>query len=340
MFKPYIGQYTQVYPIYYERDKDILARGIRQKDTRFLEKVNRMISQTSRCVSWSLSDQVDGLPAYLPELWAQTAGWAALIKRGEKYNIVSGICAAFNGQYDKFFFPTGLIVANPYDTSMDGQYIFGKNAVLLRNDTTLQGLLPIICPKCEILTEAAVTMVNGLQNLRLINLIRTYNDKVAAAAELMLKKIRWGRPGIVNAENAKTWSGSSEQPSIEPLPINGVPPNYITQIVEAIQYARATMYNDLGIQATYNMKRESLNGAEVAADVATLRPLIDDMRACREEFCSECEKVFGIQVSFEMVGSWAEEQYEEAAAAADPEAEQQADQWEEVSEDAGTDDTE
>lgn len=336
MYNPYKGAYTQIFPVYYERDKDIKALGLRQKDTRFLERVNRMLSQTSRCVKWSLP--VEDIPGYLPELWAQTAGWAALIEKAGKYHIVSGICAAFNGKFDRFFFPTGLIVTNPYNPSINGEYYFGKNAVLLRNDTTLQGLLPIICPNCEILTEATVTLVTGLQNLRLINIIKTATDKAAAAAERFLNKIRWGRSGIVQTETVKTWSGSADIPDIEALPINGVPPNYVTQIVEAIQYARATMYNDLGIQATYNMKRESLNGAEVAADVATLRPLIDDMKACREDFCNECEKVFGLSVSFEMVGSWAEDQLEEAAAASEEEPEgaapeDQGEQGEEMKED-------
>lgn len=45
---------------------------------------------------------------------------------------------------------------------------------------------------------------------------------------------------------------------------------YITQLIELIQYYKASMYNELGLNANYNMKRERLNLGEVSMNVDVL----------------------------------------------------------------------
>ena len=248
------------------------------------------------------------IPAHIIETWTQTAGWGALIRKAGKYHFVSGICAAFGGKFDEWYIPSTIIVTNAYSKDkIDGEYELGKDAVLLRNDTCMQGLLPIICPASEILTESAVTSVIGLQNLRIINIIRAANDTIKQAAERFLKLVRWGRSGIITGETQKTWSGSSDRPVIESLPINGVPPNYLNQIIEMTQYQKAALLTTLGIQSNPNFKRERLTDDEVQQNAAVTNPLIDNMKACRQTFCDEVQRVFGANISFELAGEWSEE---------------------------------
>ena len=309
-FVPYYGAlFERCLPAYYEDDIDCKGRGVRNKIRRYQDTVQHYLNITTRNVAWKVDNILPAVPAHIIETWTQTAGWGALIEKSGKYHFVSGICAKFGGRFDEWFIPATVIVTNPYSKDkIDGEYTFGENAVLLRNDTCMQGLLPIICPASEILTESAVTSVCGLQNLRIINIIRAANDNIREAAERFLKLIRWGRAGIITGKTQKTWSGSPDQSPIESLPINGVPPNYLTQIIEMTQYQKSALLNTLGIQSNGNMKRERLTDDEVKQNAAVSNPLIDNMKACRQTFCDEVKRVFGVDISFELTGEWSEEE--------------------------------
>lgn len=308
-FVPYYGKlFERCLPVYYESDPDFQARGIRNKPRRYQETVQHYLNITTRNVKWNVEEILPDIPAHIIETWTQTSGWGALIRKDGKYHFVSGICAAFGGKFDEWYIPSTIIVTNAYSKDkIDGKYTLGEDAVLLRNDTCMQGLLPIICPAAEILTESAVTSVIGLQNLRIINIIRAANDTIKQAAERFLKLVRWGRSGIITGETQKTWSGSADRPVIESLPINGVPPNYLNQIIEMTQYQKAALLTTLGIQSNPNFKRERLTDDEVQQNAAITNPLIDNMKACRQTFCDEVKRVFGVEISFELTGEWSEE---------------------------------
>ena len=232
-------------------------------------------------------------------------GWAAAIKPGEDIAIVSGLCAAWNGQYTPYYQPGGIIVTNPYATSWNGEYSFDGGAVLCRNDPEMLGLLPTISARCEMQVETDVTMLLALENLRIINVLRASTDRVKTAAETFLKRIKQGCTGIIIGEKPKQWSGGDETPPIEALPIAGVPANYLQQLIEMCQYIRGSTFNDLGLQANWNAKRESLNDSEINAGNDTLRPLIDNMLTCREQFCDEVNSRFGTEISVKLSGAWA-----------------------------------
>lgn len=309
-FMPYYGAlFERCLPVYYEDDADCKGRGIRNKVRRYQDTVQHYLNVTTRNVSWNVESILPDIPDHIIESWTQVCGWGALIRKSGKYHFVSGICAGWGGQLDEWYIPSTIIVTNPYSKDkIDGEYTLGKDAVLLRNDTCMQGLLPIICPAAELLTESAVTSVCGLQNLRIINIIRTANDNIKQAAERFLKLIRWGRAGIITGTQQKTWSGSTAQPAIETLPINGVPPNYLNQIIEMTQYQKAALLNTLGIQNNPNFKRERLTDDEVKQNAALANPLIDNMKACRQSFCDEVKRVFDVDISFELTGEWSEEE--------------------------------
>jgi hypothetical protein len=84
------------------------------------------------------------------------------------------------------------------------------------------------------------------------------------------------------------------------------------------------MYNDIGLQSNFNMKRETLNDGEIAANTDTLRPLIDNMLECRQNFCEEVKRVFGVDISVKLAGAWktraeiAEAETEQIENAAEP----------------------
>lgn len=287
-------------------DYDVKARGIRNKPARYRATVRKWLSMTSRAISWSLREIIPDIPPQTLEVYLQVYGWAALIRRNGEYHIVSGNCAGFRGQYDEYFLPVGIIVSNPYAREIDGEYTFGENAVLIRSDTYMQGLLPIMEPRGEMEVELEISILQGLENLRIVNIIHAKTDKMKEAALSFFRQIKRGRAGIVTGNDSKTnWSGGDRSPVVENLPTGGVPANYLVQFIEAAAYNKSALYTDIGLQFNGNMKREALSPAETEMNRDALRPLIDDMMECRRDFVREAETVFGVSIPEpELAGAW------------------------------------
>ena len=308
-------------------DYDYKARGIRRKPDRYRAIVRKWLSMTSRAIKWNLSDIIpeELLPPQIIETFLQVYGWASIIRKDGKYHLVSGNCAGFLGEYDEYYMPTGVIVSNPYaKQKIDGIYHFGVDAVLIRNDTYMQGLLPIMEPRGEMEVELEISILQGLENLRIVNIIHAATDKMKEAALSFFRQIKKGRAGIVTGSDSKSrWSGAPTSPVIENLPTGGVPANYLVQFIEAAAYNKSALYTDIGLQFNGNMKREALSPAETEMNRDALRPLIDDMLDCRIDAVRQLRTVFGIDIPEpELAGAWklrAQSDNLEAETAADEE---------------------
>ena len=300
--------FTEFVPDPFDRDDyDKGARGIRNKPDRYRAIVRKWLSMTSEAIRWDLSGIIPDVPPQMLEIWLQVYGWAALIRKEDQFHIVSGNCAGFLGQYDEYYMPVGIIVTNSYARGIDGNYYFGKDAVLIRSDAYMQGLLPIMEPRGEMEVELEISILQGLENLRIVNIIHATTDKMMQAARSFFRQIKRGRAGIVTGSDSKTkWSGAAQAPVIENLPTGGVPANYMIQFIETAAYNKSTLYTDLGIRYNGNMKREALNPEETTMNDAALRPLIDDMMQCRCAAVREANTLFGIRIPEpELAGAWA-----------------------------------
>ena len=310
-------------PLYFPEDDDPKATGVRRKKARYTEMVQKVLNMTSDAIHWDLSSILPDMPPLTIEQYTQTAGWSALIKKDGKYHLVSGICAGFIGEWTEYFMPKGVIVSNPYAKDIDGQYIFGEDAVLLRNDSNMMGLFPIICPRAEMMTETQISMLTGLTNLRIINIIHAATDSMKSAAESFFRQIRFGRSGIITGSDSRNrWSGGDNSPVIENLPTGGVPTNYMIQFIESAQYIRGSLFNDLGLQYNSNMKREALNSSETNMNEDALHPIIENMMECRKRFVQDVKDTFGVDIPEpELFGAWARRHDAAENAAASPQEE-------------------
>lgn len=304
MSVPYEHYMASVSPPYSARDHDLEARGIRDKPRRYREHLLHWLAMTAGAFKWT------GLPEELPphymEMSLQLFGWAALIQASDGLHIAAAPVASWNGKFTPYYQPAGCLVVNPYAKSWSGEYTYGENAVLCRCTPDFLSVAELIAPRVEMQTETDVTMICALQNLRVINLVRAKDDKSREAAELFLRRIAWGRSGIVTCGAGKSWSGEAEESPLESLPLSPVPGAYMQQMIECEQYIHASLYNDLGIQSNWNAKREALSESEIGAGDEALRPLIDIMLECRRNFCEEVGRVFGIEVTVELAGAWAQ----------------------------------
>ena len=90
--------------------------------------------------------------------------------------------------------------------------------------------------------------------------------------------------------------------------------NTIIQLIELQQYLKASWFNEIGLNANFNMKREYLSTEELRASTDTLLPLIDDMLACRQEAIESVNSTYGTNIAVKKNSAWEQKQLEQDTA--------------------------
>ena len=82
--------------------------------------------------------------------------------------------------------------------------------------------------------------------------------------------------------------------------------SYLTQFIELHQYLKGSFYNEIGLNANFNMKREALGDGESSLNEDSLLPLCDEMLRCRQEDFDKVNEMFGTNIKVEFDSSWAQ----------------------------------
>lgn len=220
--------------------------------------------------------------------------------KDDLYVFVGGL----GGEPDAYYRPTIYTVANPA-LNLSKQYKINDDGILLRNDTMMFGLLPLLSKYCSLLTENMLTMRVADINLRLLALLTAPDDKTKAAVDMFLSDLEDGKLGSI-AEN-RFLDGVKMQ---EPATKNGA---FMIQFIELHQYLKGSMYNELGLNANYNMKREALGAGESGLNADILFPLVDDMLANRQECLDEVNKKYGTNIKVDFNSTWVDNKREAEA---------------------------
>ena len=96
----------------------------------------------------------------------------------------------------------------------------------------------------------------------------------------------------------------SKWETVEGIAYGGVQNNDIKNLMELKQYQLAQFYIELGINANYNMKRESVSADEFRMNDDALMPLIDQMLQCRKMACKQINDLFGLNIDVELNSAW------------------------------------
>ena len=81
-----------------------------------------------------------------------------------------------------------------------------------------------------------------------------------------------------------------------------------------MQYVKASLYNELGLQSNYNMKREAIMSGESQLDEDMLHPLIDNMLKERQDALEKVNAMFGTNISVSFNSAWELNEREQEAA--------------------------
>lgn len=202
---------------------------------------------------------------------------------------------SFGGEPDPYYRPTLYVVANPA-LKLSKTYDLWKDGVLMRNDSLWVGLFPLMARYSSLLAENVITIRSADIMLRILALLTAPDDKTREAAEIYLKKIEKGELGAI-AEN-RFFDGVKMQ---SPPSNNG---SYLTQFIELQQYLKASFFNEVGLDANYNMKREAIMESESNLNKDSLLPLCDEMLRCRKEDVARINEMFGMEIHVDFDSAW------------------------------------
>ena len=238
----------------------------------------------------------EGLPDTIPVQWLesylQRNGSCCIAEHEGKLYALLGNAG---GELDEYYQPTIYTVANPA-LGLSKSFEIGEDCVYCKNDYDAIGLVPLVSRYCGLMTENLLTVRISDINMRMMNLLSAPDDNTLQSTKQYLKDLEDGKLGVVG-----------ETPFFEGLKLqskgvgNG---DYMIQFIELQQYLKGSMYNELGINANFNMKREALSGQEVALNDDALMPLIDDMLKQRRAMCDELNEMFGLSVSVDYGSTW------------------------------------
>jgi len=255
----------------------------------------------------------ENLPSTIPhemlEHYLLMNGTAFITKvDGELYAFVGG----FGGEPDVYYRPTRYTVANPalrYSSyneiesdappkDTDFTYKVGEDGILVRNDSMWLGLAPMMARYATMMAENALTVRTADIMLRIIAMLSAPDDKTKIAADQFLKKMEKGELGVI-AEN-RFFEGVKMQ---SPPSNNG---SYLTQFIELQQYLKGSFYNEIGLNANFNMKREAIGKGESSLNEDSLLPLCEDMLKCRQEDMAKVSNLFSISppISVDFDSAW------------------------------------
>ena len=238
-----------------------------------------------------------GLPETLPqsnlENLLQTNGNVFVTEVGGKMYAFTGGLGGVPNAYNE---ATEYVVSNPY-LQLNKSYKIDVEGVLIKNDSGANSLLPIF-GKYGVLCSDTLLSLNTCSVLsRITMLISASDDKTKQSADDFVNKIMQGDFSVIG-ENA-FFKGVNLQS------ISTQSANQITQLIELLQYFKASAFNEIGLNANYNLKRERLNTSEVQMNVDALNPYVDNMLQERKKAVDKINAMFGTEISVELGSSWA-----------------------------------
>lgn len=267
-----------------------------------------MLNRTSQMFEYD--GLPDTIPAYMLELYLQVNGHVCVTEvKGDLYALPGNM----GGPPDPYYRPTLYVVANPglgfsgqlsienYLKPYSGNDSTGK-CVLIKNDTLARGIMYLCSRFAKQLAENDVSIRSAQINARHQVAIAAQTDSELASANEYLDGIVAGKVGAI-----------ASKAFLEGLQISNISvqsANTIIQLIELQQYLKASWFNEIGLNANFNMKREYLSEEELAATTDILLPLVDDMLKCREEALDVINSIYGTAISVKKNSAWLNKQEE------------------------------
>jgi len=264
----------------------------RQKDRNLNYFIQYMLTRTLQMFRYS------GLPETIPaeelEKLLQVNGFAFITEVEGNLYAFNGSLGGEEGVYGE---ATEIVISSPalrFNKTLN----IKEDGVLITNDFLKLGLIPLISRYGTILNENEITMILATINKRVNNHIAVSDDNTAESAKKYLEKLEAGELGYIMEnrlyESLKSISASDNNST------------RLTDLIELQQYTKASLYNELGLNSNFNMKKERLITKEVELNSNSIYPYVDNMLNCRIKALEAMNEKYNLEATVEFASSWAE----------------------------------
>lgn len=278
---------------------DFKLYDFKNKDKALFNLIADMFKISLDMFKWS------GLPDSIPEreleILLQMRGSCIVAHHNGNLYALGG---NLGGDCDAYYIPKYYIVANPW-LKLNKTYERGVDCVFGVNDKMWQGLVPMMERYATMSLETDISLSIANIAERMHTLLRCANDSEKVAFETLLSRLEKG--DLASAIVSDSWAMTEGTAT---LPFSADSHKTITELIELRQYTKASWFNELGLQANYNMKREAINSTEGQLNEDGLVPLVADMLECRQIFANDINDMFGTNIEVELSGAWQARQKE------------------------------
>lgn len=235
------------------------------------------------------------LPDTLPQIELEKIlmkGFACVAKVNDNLYAFTG---GLGGELDMYYRPTICVVANPF-LRLTKEFKIGEDCVIIRNDSNMQGMYPLVEKYAYLMNENDVSRVIATVNTRLQILLSAGDDRTRQSADDYMQRLFDGKLATI-ADNA----------FLESLNVHTVANSQnqaLNNLITHDQYLRACFLNDIGLSANTQLKKERLISSEIETNSESLYPIVDDMLENRRIGIQQVNDMFGTNIEVEFSSSW------------------------------------
>ena len=252
--------------------------------------------------------KIEDLPETIPErdfiLMLLTGGHGFFTKENGNYYFFNG---SPGGKPDVYYKPTIYVVANPA-LNLSKTYKIDEDGVLIKCNSMWKPINELLGKYCYLIAENELTMdiVSVMSRSALV--ISAEDDSSYNSAMSYIGGLEKGNLGVITKDSLISDDAVKVQPGAT------TSAQIITNLIELNQYLKATMFNEFGLNANWNAKRETITSSESLLNKDTLWPLCDDIIETIREGLEKVNKMYDLNISIEYDSSWGDNEKEEELA--------------------------
>lgn len=294
----------------------------------FLNRFMSMFKYDGLPEVMNVDGQAQKLPQKYIELYLMTTGMVGFTK--DDNGDLTAVYGNLGGDPNVYYRPKTFLWANPYIKKVSKhEFEIGKDVEIIFNDSLMCGLMPLLNKYTSLMVENYLTAKIELISLRAMSGLTAPDDKSLASAQKFISDLINGKISVM--------ADSNFLDGIKALSLRNSQTNNITSIIEMQQYLKAGLYNELGLNANWNAKRESISANENQLNDDQLTPLIDNMLTERKEGVERVNKLFGTNITVDFNSAWKENEEEKDLIKDKMESEAAGDKAEKIEEEIKTD---
>ena len=175
-----------------------------------------------------------------------------------------------------------------------------EDCVVIPNDSLYVGLIPTLEMYISRIVNTDISRRLMTITSRAMNVLVARDEDTHKSIKDLIRDLYNGKISSIFADNILDESTAMS------LPFAGGANSQraITELIESEQYDKAALMNELGLQANYNMKRESINSNEAQLAQDAILPFADNMLKERQRACELINKKFGLDWSVDFSSAW------------------------------------